>query len=69
MAKFGHYGKAMAFAKLLLSVKNCNSQKDAKNYPREALELLCTKDSSQKHNIRKITHFPTWPNLANIERL
>lgn len=69
MAKFGHYGKAMVFAKLLLWVKNCNSQKDAKNYPRDALELLCTKDSSQKHNIRKITHCPPWPNLATIERL
>ena len=41
MAKFGQYAKAIAIMKLSHWVKNENSQKDGKNYSRDALKLLC----------------------------
>ena len=52
MAKFGHYAKAITFAKLSLSVKNYDPKMHAKNHSTTAKELLCAKkNSSQKHII------------------
>ena len=69
MAKFGHYAKAITFAKLSLWVKNYNPKMHAKSHSTTAKELLCAKKQlSKTHNIRKITSFPTWPNLATMQR-
>ena len=53
MERFGHYAKAIAFAKLSLWVTNYNSQKRAKVDSGTALQLLCARNSSQKNIILK----------------
>ena len=54
MAKFGHYAKAITFAKLSLWVKNYNPKMQAKNHSTTTLELLCAMKQLLKTHISKI---------------
>ena len=49
--KIGHYGKAIAFAKSSLWVKNSNSKKHVKIHSTNHLQLFCAKNRSKKHQI------------------
>ena len=51
MGKNGHYGRAVAFGKWLVWVKNKNRQKYVKNDSSNITQLLYAKNSSKKHLI------------------
>ena len=50
MERFGHYAKAITFAKLSLWVKNYNPKMHAKNHSTTAKELLCAKKKTALKN-------------------